>query len=142
MLFLLPLAVVLLLAAPLFPVWRSLITGKKARLTVLFHLCAFFGVMLLSFLLPVGGFAAQVAGEGLATAISTGKGLAYLAAAFSTGASAVGSGIAVASAAPAAIGATSEDPGSFGKALIFVVLGEGIAIYGLLISILILNNLG
>ena len=34
----------------------------------------------------------------------------------------------------------SEDPKSFGKALIFVVLGEGIAIYGLLIAILILNR--
>ena len=45
-----------------------------------------------------------------------------------------------AAAAPAAIGATSEDPKAFGKALIFVALGEGIAIYGLLISILILNK--
>ena len=43
-------------------------------------------------------------------------------------------------AAPAAIGATSEDPKVFGKALIFVALGEGIALYGLLISILILNK--
>ena len=47
---------------------------------------------------------------------------------------------AVAAAAPAAIGATSEDPKVFGKALIFVALGEGIALYGLLISILILNK--
>jgi V/A-type H+-transporting ATPase subunit K len=54
----------------------------------------------------------------------------------------LGAGIAVASAAPAAIGATSEDPKAFGKALIFVVLGEGVALYGLLISILIINALG
>ena len=54
---------------------------------------------------------------------------------------AIGAGIAVAAAAPAAIGAVSEDPKSFGKAIIFVVLGEGIAIYGLLISILIINKL-
>ena len=58
-----------------------------------------------------------------------------------TGLSAIGAGIAVAAAAPAAIGAFSENPKSFGKAMIFVVLGEGIAIYGLLISILILNSL-
>ena len=44
-------------------------------------------------------------------------------------------------AAPAAIGAVSEDGKNFGKALIFVVLGEGIALYGLLISILILNKI-
>ena len=42
--------------------------------------------------------------------------------------------------APAAIGAFSENPKSFGKALIFVALGEGVALYGLLISILILNK--
>ena len=52
----------------------------------------------------------------------------------------IGGGIAVAAAAPAAIGATSEDPKAFGKSLIFVALGEGIALYGLLISILILNK--
>ena len=44
-------------------------------------------------------------------------------------------------AAPAAIGAFSEDPKAFGKALIFVALGEGVALYGLLISILIINKL-
>lgn len=43
--------------------------------------------------------------------------------------------------APAAIGALTEDPKSFGKALIFVALGEGIALYGMLISILILSRL-
>ena len=43
--------------------------------------------------------------------------------------------------APAAIGAFSEDPKAFGKALIFVVLGEGVALYGLLISILLINKL-
>jgi len=42
--------------------------------------------------------------------------------------------------APAAIAATSEDPKAFGKALIFVALGESIALYGVVISILILNK--
>ena len=49
-------------------------------------------------------------------------------------------GIAVGSGAPAAIGALTEDPKSFGKALIFVVLGEGIALYGMLIAILIITK--
>lgn len=40
----------------------------------------------------------------------------------------------------AAIGALTEDPKSFGKALIFVVLGEGIALYGMLIAILIITK--
>ncbi len=68
-------------------------------------------------------------------------GLGLLAAALSTSVSGIGGGIAVASAAPAAIGATSEDPKAFGKALIFVALGESIALYGLVISIMILNKI-
>lgn len=67
-------------------------------------------------------------------------GLAYLGAALSTGIAAIGGGIAVGQGAPAAIGALTEDPKSFGKALIFVALGEGIALYGMLIAILILNK--
>ena len=69
-----------------------------------------------------------------------GPGMAYIGAALSTGIAAIGGGIAVGAGAPAAIGALTEDPKSFGKALIFVALGEGIALYGMLISILILNK--
>ncbi|MEG2669754.1 MAG: ATP synthase subunit C, partial [Oscillospiraceae bacterium] len=45
---------------------------------------------------------------------------------------------AVASSASAALGAISEDPKIMGKSLIFVALAEGIALYGLIISLLIL----
>ncbi len=69
------------------------------------------------------------------------KGLGLLAAAIVTGLAGVGGGIAVAAGAPAAIAATSEDPKAFGKALIFVALGESIALYGVVISILILNKI-
>ena len=64
-----------------------------------------------------------------------------LAAALVTGLAGIGGGIAVAAGAPAAIAAASEDPKSFGKSLIFVALGESIALYGVVISILILNKL-
>ena len=102
------------------------------------------GIMLLGFVIPIGNFVVFAADEGqkAAAAVSTGAGLGYLAAALAVGLSCIGSGIAVAAGAPAAIGATSEDPKNFVKALIFVVLGEGIALYGLLISILIVGNLG
>jgi len=69
---------------------------------------------------------------------SSSYGMGMIAAALATGLAGIGGGIAVASAAPAAIGATSEDPKNFGKSLIFVALGEGIALYGLLVSILII----
>lgn len=69
-------------------------------------------------------------------------GLGLLAAGLVTGLAGIGGGIAVAAGAPAAIGATSEDPKMFGRALIFVALGESIALYGVVISILILKGLG
>ena len=58
-----------------------------------------------------------------------------------TGLAGIGGGMAVASAAPAAIAANSENEKTFGKSLIFVALGESIALYGLVISIMILSKL-
>lgn len=65
----------------------------------------------------------------------------FLAAALATGLSSLGAGIAVASVGSAAIGALAEKPELLGRALIMVGLAEGIAIYGLIISILILNKI-
>ena len=67
-----------------------------------------------------------------------GDGMKYIAAALAVGLAGIGGGIAVSSGAPAAIGATAEDPKSFGKSIIFVALGEGFGLYGLLIAIMIL----
>ena len=68
-------------------------------------------------------------------------GMGYLAAAIVTGLSCIGGGIAVASAASAALGAISEDSSVLGKSLIFVGLAEGVCLYGLIISFMILGNL-
>ena len=78
--------------------------------------------------------------EAQSTSSSSSNGLGLLAAGLVTGLAGIGGGIAVAAGAPAAIAATSEDPKSFGKSLIFVALGESIALYGVVISILILNK--
>ena len=86
------------------------------------------------------GLAFAAGPEAAATAAAPSNGLGLLAVALSVGVGCIGAGIAVGAAAPAAIGALTEDPKSFGKSLIFVALGEGIALYGMLISILILNK--
>jgi V/A-type H+-transporting ATPase subunit K len=62
-------------------------------------------------------------------------------AAAATGLSSLGAGYAVAKVGAAAIGALAEKPELFARLLIFVGLAEGIAIYGLIVSILILNRL-
>ena len=79
--------------------------------------------------------AAAVADGSLAT------GLGYISAALATGMSCIGGGLAVASAASAALGAISEDSSALGKSLIFVGLAEGVCLYGLIISFMILGKL-
>ena len=59
-----------------------------------------------------------------------------------TGLAALGAGFAVAKVGTAALGALAEKPELFGRVLVLVGLAEGIAIYGLIVSILILNRLG
>jgi V/A-type H+-transporting ATPase subunit K len=66
----------------------------------------------------------------------------FLAAAISTGLSAIGAAVAVAVVGGAAMGAVAEKPELAGRALVFVGLAEGIAIYGLIVAIMILGRLG
>lgn len=139
-LFLLPLIAVALIIIPLVIAVKRRKSGKPVsiRKSILVNTCSFIGCMALmicvmpAFVGAEGADAAAEAADGLS------KGMQYLAAALSTGLATIGTGLAVGHAAPAAIGATSEDDKNFTKSLIFVALGEGVAIYGLLISILIL----
>lgn len=66
----------------------------------------------------------------------------YLAAALATGLAALGAAYAVAVVGAAAVGAIAEKPELFGRVIILVGLAEGIAIYGVIVSVLILNRLG
>lgn len=100
---------------------------------------AAFAMIVATFLLGV--FPQAVAAADAAGVDTSFKGLAYLAAGLSTGLAAIGAGYAVAVVGSAALGALSEDGKVFGKTLIYVGLAEGIAIYGLIISIMILSNL-
>lgn len=141
MFFLLPALAVVLISLPLVSIANgtAAISTIRARLGI--NLCLFFGICLIAFILPVSAYAAEATGTANAIIGTAAQGMGFLSAALATGLSSVGAGIAVASAAPAAIGAFSEDPKAFGKALIFVALGEGVALYGVLISILILNKI-
>lgn len=69
-------------------------------------------------------------------------GWGLLAAAIAAGLSALGAAYAVAHVGSAAVGALAEKPELLGRVVILVGLAEGIAIYGLIVSILILNRLG
>ena len=127
-------AIVLL---PVIPVFAGRISGKRAKRRLVYNLCAFGAVMLAGLLMPAFAMAAPEETAEAAAGI-TDAAVKAIAAAASVGLAGIGGGIAVGPAASAAIGAMAEDSSTFGKSLIFVALGEGIAIYGLLVSFLIL----
>jgi len=117
---------------------RKGLSGKNAKRLMGINITALFGLLIVATILimPVSSMAAPET----EAAAGGESGLRYLAAALSTGRACIGAGIAVASTGSAALGAISEDSGLLGKTLIFVGLAEGIAIYGLIVTILILNS--
>ncbi|HHX17535.1 MAG TPA: ATPase [Clostridium sp.] len=117
------------------------LSGKNAKKILGINVVAVFGLLLFTTILIYSGYM-PVFAEGTETAsIQSVNGLGLIAAALSTGLAAIGAGIAVAVSSSAALGAISEDSSLLGKTLIFVGLSEGIAIYGLIVSILILGRL-
>ena len=106
------------------------------------NLFTFFGLLLISVITMFAGAAPVFADETQTMGSGLQKGLGYIAAALSTGISCLGGGIAVASAASAALGAISEDQSILGKSLIYVGLAEGVCLYGLIISFMIIGQLG
>ncbi len=120
---------------------RNKLVEKKKGILILFLLL---NAVLTTTILIIGVWAltsqldngasekAQVAGE---------KGLGLIAAAIATGLATIGAGYAVGHGSAAGITALVENPGLFGRALIYIALGEGIAIYGLLVSFIIIGSL-
>ena len=73
--------------------------------------------------------------------ISLGQGLALLGIGLPTGLAAIGAAIALGPIGSAALAVIAEKPEMFGRTLIYMGLAEGIAIYGLVMSILLLGKL-
>lgn len=96
--------------------------------------CMVIGFALVLFAAPGSVSAAGLAAEGATDANLYAK----LAAGLATGLGSIGAGIAVSGTGAAAVGAIAEKPEAFGRSLIFVGLAEGVALYGLIISILVL----
>jgi V/A-type H+-transporting ATPase subunit K len=111
---------------------------KKALLTTLSAFALVMFGAIISTLFGGNVFADTVNEVQATTGVSLGEGFKYIAAALSTGLATIGTGVAVGSVGSSAVGAVSEDSTILGKTLIFVGMAEGIAIYGMIISILIL----
>ena len=116
-------AMVLTIVVPMTYYFKGEHNKNRYKKSLAANVSGFFGLLLIATVVSFAGAttasAATEAGAGLAT------GLGYIGA----------------SSASAALGAISEDGSIFGKSMIFVAMAEGIALYGLIISFMILGKL-
>ena len=122
--------------SPLFLIGIRKYTGRRAKRALGANIASFFAFLVLASVVGIGSAAGTP--EAAAAAGGIAEGLKYVGAALAVGLSGIGGGIAVASSASAALGAISENDKAFGKALIFVGLAEGVALYGLIVALLLL----
>ena len=116
-------------AAASFAAYRTMKKSKSIKRSFRFN----FGTLaVMTLLFVLFSFTASAEGD-VQTAVEVAK-------VSCTGLTGIGAGIALASGVPAAIGAVSEDPKAFGKSLIFVALGETLALYGVVISVMIISK--
>jgi len=113
---------------------RAVVSGLVGVNGVMVLACALVAAVVLGVPLPVF---AQAPTTTAAAGVTTSN--VAIGAALATGLACIGAGIAVGIAGAAAIGGITEKPEIMGRTLIFVGLAEGIAIYGLIISFMILN---
>lgn len=73
--------------------------------------------------------------------VSLGYGLALIGIGIPTGLATIGAGIAVSTVGAASLAVIAEKPEVFGRTLIYLGLAEGIAIYGLVVTILMLGKI-
>ncbi|MGD8497328.1 MAG: ATP synthase subunit C [Chromatiales bacterium] len=86
--------------------------------------------------------AAEPAGGEAAREISVGMGLALIGAGIPTALATIAAGIAVGPVGAAALAVIADKPEAFGRSLVYLGLAEGIAIYGLVVTILMLGTIG
>lgn len=115
--------------------------GKQRIIVISLTLLATMSAVAATLILLLDPARAGEAVNNLPTVMNKENGMGFLAAALATGLSSIAAGYAVGHVGSAAVGAMTEKPELLGRLLILIGLAEGIAIYGLIISILILNRL-
>jgi V/A-type H+-transporting ATPase subunit K len=122
--------------------FRPLRDGARAQRwwkgTLATNLLVFVSASMVALLLGMNDALAQQAPGG---EISVGLVLALLGAGLPTGLAAFGAGLAVGPVGAASLAVIAEKPEMFGRTLIYLGLAEGIAIYGLVVTILLLGRI-
>ncbi|MEG1633636.1 MAG: ATP synthase subunit C [Oscillospiraceae bacterium] len=135
--------VLLVASMPLVIVYRRVKRGHTdVKHSLYANLGLFFVTLAVSAFVFLGQGAAAVSDGSMLSSDGFARGMGYLSAALAVGISGIASGKAVSTSASAAIGALTENEGTFGKALVFVGMAEGIALYGMLVAFIIVTKLG
>jgi V/A-type H+/Na+-transporting ATPase subunit K len=128
-----------IVAASLAFTW-SLRRRRKVALAVAVGTNLLLGIAATVLLLLTAGSSHAVIGVHLVAATSSTDWAPSIGAAIAVAGSSIGAAIAVAYTGAAALAAISEKPEIFGRAMVIVGLAEGIAIYGLVIAVALLNR--
>jgi len=124
--------------SPLKPVAGNTVLKSSVGVNLIVFVCAQAGLLFFAF---QDVMAAPVVDVITVSEFSIGKGLAFIGIGLPTGFATLGAGIAVAPIGASSLAAISEKPEIFGRTLIYLGLAEGIAIYGLVATILLLNKI-
>lgn len=124
------------------PLHRAASAPKWLKASVASNLLLFVAAEAGMLLLGLKDVMAQTAAaSGGPAEISVGYGLAMIGIAIPTGLATIGAGIAVGPVGAASLAVIAEKPEAFGRTLIYLGLAEGIAIYGLVVTILMLGKI-
>jgi len=109
--------------------------------TIVINLLTFIGAQIALLLMGIQEVMAAPAATEAAREITVGMGLAMIGVGIPTAFATIAAGIAVGPVGAASLAVIAEKPEIFGRTLVYLGLAEGIAIYGLVVSILLLGKL-
>ncbi len=139
MIWLIAFPVVVPLAGGFLLLWRRRSGHAMRTLAVAGSLLAVLSLAVVCLVVFTAG-PASAATPIAASATGSVNGAALIGAAIAVAGSSIGAAIAVAYTGAAALAAMSERPEIFGRAMVIVGLAEGIAIYGLIVSIILIGK--
>lgn len=129
-----------LIAVGLLTPWLVRRRGRPALRLVLATNALLLMAGLVLLLLAVTAEPSSAAALPAAAEPAAANGSALIGAAIAVAGSSIGAAIAVAYTGSAALAAMSERPELFGRAMVIVGLAEGIAIYGLIVSVILIGK--
>ena len=126
----------------LHPLSKGINTPRWLKSTVAVNLFTFLLAQVGLLFLGIQEVMAEPATTEVVREISIGMGLAMIGVGIPTALATIGAGIAVGPVGAASLAVIAEKPEMFGRTLVYLGLAEGIAIYGLVVTILMLGKLG